>query len=87
MSTKLGELTRERVIDSWERASATFESLKSLVEDYEEVFCSEAIPPINSNPKFAALLGNQVLEPNAKYKNQYKKVFNPKQILSPFTAS
>lgn len=69
MSTKELEISRQQVIDSWLHTRLNFSELQTLVEDYEEVFSADVIPPINSNPKLSALLGDQVLEPNTKYKN------------------
>ena len=62
--------------------------LKDSIKKNPEIFTSISIPPLllnNPNPKFKTHNFNS--QPKAKYKNNYKRIFNPKQISSPFAAS
>lgn len=87
MADKSSTLTKKRVIELFPKAKCSNNDFQPLIEDYFEVFSDKILHPANWNPKYKRAFGDIILEPTTKYKNYYKKVFNPKQILSPFTAS
>ena len=62
-------------------------NLDELIQKMPDVFSETKIQPLNNNPKYDSYVGDMAIELNTKYKNFYKKVFNPKQIVSPFIAS
>lgn len=62
-------------------------NLQELLQKMPDVFVEKPILPLNLQQIFEFYSGDSAIENEMKYKNIYKKVFNPKQIISPFTAS
>lgn len=87
MTEILPVLTKQAVLNSFPRSIMTNTKYQPLIEDYFEVFAKKILQPVNTDIKYKTHTGDIIVEPSSKYKNYYKKVFNPKQILSPFTAS
>src|SRR3990167_4903691 len=54
---------------------------------YANIFQQEGRAPMNLSEKHQYMYGDLIIELYGKYKNYYKKTFNPQQISSPFAAS
>ena len=80
-------LTKEQFLKLSEKAHIKEETLTEIRSRLGDIFSKEKFPKENDIPRYAGVVGDSFIEPNLKYKNYYKKVFNPKQIGSPFTAA
>ena len=58
-----------------------------LSEDMIGIRSEEPKRPLNLNERHQYFHGDLIIEKYGKYKNYYKKTFNPQQIQSPFLAS
>ena len=56
-------------------------------EELSLVFSQEPRVPLNIQERHQYFHGDLIIEKYGKYKNYYRKTFNPQQIASPFTAS
>lgn len=79
-------MTPKEFLKCSSRAKISPETLQDLKERLGDIFSDYKFQIENMTLKYENLIGDQRIEPNLKYKNYYKKVFNPKQIASPFTA-
>ena len=56
-------------------------------ENFSSLYVDEPKKPLNLYEHHQYFHGDLIIELYGKYKNYYKKTFNPQQICSPFTAS
>lgn len=82
------EMTKEEFIKLSENRVMKADVLKHLKDLLGDVFSHRFFPLENLSHRYDKVqLGDNIIEGSSKYKNYYKKVFNPKQIFSPFAAS
>ena len=62
--------------------------LKDQIKKFPEIFTTDSLAPVLKETAITNLdEGCFISEKKSKYKNNYKRIFNPKQISSPFAAS
>ena len=79
------ELTKEKILSIFKLGHWTPGILKQ--EEFKCIYLEEPKKPLNLNERHQYFHGDLIIEMYGKYKNYYKKTFNPQQISSPFTAS
>ena len=84
-ATNTGRLTKDRLLSCFRLGAHTPSNLRD--EDFKTIFLEEPKKPLNLNERHQYFHGDLIIEMYGKYKNYYKKTFNPQQITSPFTAS
>ena len=86
---KDGSLTKEKILALFKLGKNPPKELADIDKDeeYKLVFQMEPKKPLNLSERHQYYHGDLIIEMYGKYKNYYKKTFNPQQITSPFTAS
>lgn len=84
-----GKLTRDKILSLYKFGICPPKELKDIDHDpeYKIVYQLEPKKPLNLTERHQYFHGDLIIEMYGKYKNYYKKTFNPQQITSPFTAS
>ena len=77
-------LTKEKLLSLFKLGSNPPRNLTD--EDFRAIYIEEPKIPLNLNERHQYSHGDLIIEMYGKYKNIYKKTFNPQQITSPFTA-
>ena len=84
-SETANELTKEKLLSSFHLGKFVPAHLSD--PDFAEIYIPDPKTPLNLSEKHQYMYGDLIIEMYGKYKNYYKKTFNPQQITSPFTAS
>jgi hypothetical protein len=75
------------ILNYYKQSDYPKNTIKERLSNYPEIFSeSSKIPLLKNDPEIKFEISNFVSEPKGKYRNNYKRIFNPKQITSPFAS-